>query len=172
MQCNLRRRNRTAAHDLRIDARNSPIHDTSQRTQTSFLRLLKRHHDHGRCAIDNTAGVAGGDGAVFAERRAQLGQAFHGGLRTPVIIFGQLLASRLALRIPQRHRSQLFLNASFFVGGIGAVLRAEREFVLRLAGNSLLLGVTLGGSRHLHAAIGIEQRDHERVFEFAARQQA
>ena len=66
----------------------------------------------------------------------------------------------------------LFLQAAFFVSGVGSLLRAQRELVLRLARDALLLTVKFGGVRHVETAIGVEQRDHERIFQLATRGQA
>src|SRR5208337_4935036 len=70
---------------------------------------------------------------------------------------------------PQRRRNQLFLNPSFFIGRIGFLLRAQRELILRLPRDALLLSVYLRRVRHVQAAITIEQRHHQRIFHFAAR---
>src|SRR6266849_255854 len=141
LQRTLRRRNRTAPHHLRIDARNSPIHDPSQRTQISFLRLLQRHHHHCGGAVDNPARVPRRYSSILPKSSPQLRQAFHRRLWTPVVVFSQHLSRRLALRIPHRNRRQLFLHASGFVRLIGLLLRAQRELVLRLPRDALLLAV-------------------------------
>ena len=96
-----------------------------------------------------------------------LRQALHRRLRTAMVVFGEHLARRLAVAIAQRHRRQLFLQASGLVGGVGALLRAQRELVLHLARDALLLGIELGGVGHVQAAIAVEQRHHERVFQLA-----
>ena len=62
-----------------------------------------------------------------------------------MVVFGEHLARGLAAAIAQRDRRQLFLQASGLVGVVGALLRAQRELVLHLARDALLLGVKLGG---------------------------
>ena len=84
-----------------------------------------------------------------------------------MVVLGKHLTRRLAFAIAQRDRRQLFLKPSRLVGIVGALLRAQRELVLHLARDALLLGVKLGGVGHVQAAIGVEQRHHERVFQLA-----
>ena len=78
-----------------------------------------------------------------------------------MIVFGEHFTRELALGILQGHGNQFFLQPSFFVRGIGAVLRPQRKFVLHLAVNALLFPVELGGVGHVESAVAVEQRDHE-----------
>ncbi len=144
----------------------------SQRLQSALRALLQRHHHHRRRAIDNAARVPRRHRPALAKRRLQLRQPFHRSLRTPVIIFGQRLSRRLALVIAQRHRHQLFLNASFFISRIRPLLRTQRKFILHLARNALLRTIKLCGIRHIRPAISIEQRHHQRIFQLSARRQS
>ena len=109
--------------------------------------------------------------AVLAECRFQLGQTFHGGLRTAMIVFAQRLAGWLTLAILERHRNQLFLQPAVFIRGVRRLLRAQRELILRLPRDALLLPVKFRGVGHVETAIGVEQRDHERVFQLCRREQ-
>ncbi len=84
-----------------------------------------------------------------------------------MVVFGEHLARGLAFAVAQRDRREFFLQASGLVGVVSTFLRAQREFVLRLAGDSLLLSVKLGGVCHVEAAVAVEQRDHERIFQLA-----
>src|ERR1035438_198830 len=111
----------------------------------------------------DSAGMAGGDRTVLAERRLQLAQALHRGFRPAMIVLGEHLSRRLAFAIAQRDWRYLFLQASRLVGFVGQLLRARGKFVLHLARNALLFGVELGGAGHVKAAIGVEQRHHERI---------
>ena len=73
-----------------------------------------------------------------------------------MIILRQRFSRRLALMTAQRHRHQLFLNASFFIGRIRALLRPQRKLVLSLPRNPLLLAVELRRIRHVEPAIRIQ----------------
>ena len=84
-----------------------------------------------------------------------------------MIVLGKHLARRLALAIAQRDRRQLFLQAPGFVGSVGILLRAQRELVLHLARDAVLLAVELGGVGHVEIAVAVEQRDHQRIFQLA-----
>ena len=90
------------AHDLGIDAGDAPAHDASHRLQAALLRLVERHDHDGRAAVDDTAGVAGGDGAVLAEGGFSFARTFHRRLGTAMVVFGEHLARGLAFAIAQR----------------------------------------------------------------------
>src|ERR1700683_4573022 len=156
LQRNLRRRNRTAPPHLRIDPRNPPIHDSTHRTQISSLRLIERHYDNRRSAIDNSAGIPRSDGSVLAESSPELRQSLDRRLRTPVIILSQHLSRSLTLGIPQSDRRQLLLQTSRLISLIGLLLRTQSEFILRLPSDSLLLAIQLSRIRHVHPAVRIE----------------
>src|SRR5436305_14844121 len=65
-QRDLRRRNGTAAHDVGIAAGDTPRDHAAQRLPV--LRVVRvGDYDH-RSAVDDAAGIAGGDEAVFRER--------------------------------------------------------------------------------------------------------
>ncbi len=84
-----------------------------------------------------------------------------------MIIFGKSLAARLAFAIDEVYRDDLFLQPARLVSRVGGLLRAQRVLIHVLARNALLLGVEFGGVGHVEAAVGIEQRDHERIFQLA-----
>src|SRR5438445_8853871 len=143
LQRDLRRRHRATAHNFRIDASNAPTDDSAERLEVTLLCGLKRHDCDSGATIHNATGIPCRHGPVLAESRLQLGQAFHGRLRAPMIVFGEHFTRELALGILQGHGNQFFLQPSFFVRGIGAVLRPQRKFVLHLAVNALLVPVEL-----------------------------
>ena len=101
------------------------------------------------------------------KRGLQLAQTVHGRVRAQMVVFGKHFTRGSPRAIAQRHRGYLFLEPAGLVGVIGALLRAQRELVQHLAGDVLLLGVKLGGVRHIKAAVAVQQRDHQRVFQFA-----
>src|ERR1019366_10504164 len=88
---------------------------------------LARGQDERRTAVDDAAGVAGGDGAVFLERGRQLRQNRERCLRPHVIVsFHELYAlARLDL-----DRHDLVGEAACLPRLVGELLAAEREGVL------------------------------------------
>ena len=85
-----------------------------------------------------------------------------------MIVFRQRFTGGFALGIFQRHRNQFFLQTSFFVGRVRSLLRAQGKLILHLARDALLRAIKLRGIRHVEAAIAVEQRDHQRIFQLAA----
>src|SRR5262245_35223779 len=58
-------------------------------------------------------------------------------------------------------------EASFIPCCCSKLLAAQGEFILRLPAESILAGEIFGGRGHGTAAIRVEQRDHQGIFEFA-----
>ncbi len=133
------------------------------------MGLFHGHHHYCGAAVDDATRVSRSDRAALAEGRAQFCQAFHRGLGAPVIVFGEHFAGHFAPRTLQRNRHQLFLQPALFVGGIGGLLRAKRELILHLAGDALLFAIEFSGIGHVEAAVGVEESDHEGIFELASR---
>src|SRR5205085_8420952 len=67
LQCDLCGWNRAAAHDLGIDTCSSPAHDTAERLHIPLSHFVQRHHNDGRSAIDDAAGIARGDSSILPE---------------------------------------------------------------------------------------------------------
>src|SRR5581483_10980992 len=91
------RRNGTASHQPRLNAGNAPTYNPAKRIQSAFLRVIQRHDHYGCAAVHDAARVSRGNAAVFAECRFQVRQPVEGGFRTPMIVFFEHLAGRLAL---------------------------------------------------------------------------
>ena len=89
-----------------------------------------------------------------------------------MIILRQRLPRGLALMIPQRHRHNFFLQTPRLVRIVRTLLRTQRKLILHLARNRMLRAVQFGGIRHVRSAIGIQQRDHQRIFQLPARRQS
>src|SRR5258708_12294879 len=100
LQCNLRRRHRTAAHYLRLNSSDAPTHNPPQRFNASLARFFQRHQHHRRSAIDNAARVSGSHGAIFPDRSLQLGQPLHPPLPSPPTISPSHPPPRPPLPIP------------------------------------------------------------------------
>jgi hypothetical protein len=76
----LGRRHRADAHDLRRAAGDGHRLDPRQRLEAVRLGIILGHHQHGRGAVGQRRGGAGGDRTVDVERRLQAGQAFQAGV--------------------------------------------------------------------------------------------
>ena len=63
-------RDRSGAHDLRIDAGLAPRHDAAEHLLAFLGGLLGGHQHHGGGAVIDARRAAGGDGAVLLEGRA------------------------------------------------------------------------------------------------------
>ena len=69
------RRRRSHAHQRRLDADRRPRHDAAERLQRRApCTASLAGDDERRGAVDDAAGVAGGDDAVLLEHRRQLRQ--------------------------------------------------------------------------------------------------
>ena len=86
-----------------------------------------------------------------------------------MIVFVQALTGKVALRILQLHGNQLFLQYSFFIGSVRSLLRPQGKLILHLARDPVLRAIKLGRVRHVRAAIAIQQRNHQGIFQLAAR---
>ena len=74
-----RRGRRADAHDPRRDAGDGRAEDFGARGQAVFLRGCRRCDDQSGGAVVDPRGIAGGDGAAFADDRFQLGERFDAG---------------------------------------------------------------------------------------------
>ena len=126
LERDLRRRNGADAHDLGIAADDAPADDAAERLfRLGVFSCSNRYYS---CAVDDPAGVAGGDEAVLGEGGLELGQSFHGGLGAEVIVLRDLLA--LAA---DRNGHDLLAQAAGFLRRSGAPLALQREGVLLFA---------------------------------------
>src|SRR6185369_1257727 len=96
---------------------------------------------HSCAAIHDTAGVSSSYRSVFAKGRLQFCQSIHRRLGTPVIVFGERVSCCFAASVLQWHRHEFLLQSSSFVSIVSALLRTQRELILHLASDSLLLAV-------------------------------
>ena len=109
----------------------------------SSLGLGVAHHHHGGGAVVERAGVAGGDGAVLAEDGREGGQLLEAGLAAGAVVRGHLAGA-----VGERDGDDLAGEEAAVLGGDGALLAAQREPVLLLAGDLLAAGDVLGGLAH------------------------
>ncbi|MNY30315.1 hypothetical protein D3C86_1644160 [compost metagenome] len=113
--------------------------------------------------VVDPGGVAGGDAAAFAERRAEFGQLLKGGVAARVFVvldhFGRAFA------LGNFHRNDFPGQASVGLGGSGALLAAQGEGVLVGPGDVELFGDVLCRFRHGVDAVGLF---HQRIDEAPA----
>src|SRR5699024_9327879 len=107
---------RAQAHDLRAQSGQAGGHDAGQRRDAEFGSLGVAHDDQCRSAVVEGAGVSGGDGAVGAEHRFQLGDLFVGGATTDTVVGADHGA------VGQGHRGDLTFPEAVVQGLFGAVL--------------------------------------------------
>ena len=69
------RLDRSEAHDLRVEPGDAARDDAGRWGDAELLGLGVAHHQHGRGAVVEWAGVAGGDAAVAPEGRLERGEA-------------------------------------------------------------------------------------------------
>ena len=106
-------------------------------------RGLRVGHDHeGGGAVVERAAVAGGDAAVGAEDRLELGDGLVGDAGARAVVGGDDGA------VGQRDRRDLAGPEAVGDGLLGEVLRADAELVHLLAGDALEQRQVLGGLAH------------------------
>ncbi len=108
-------------------------------------RVTGGQHQAGGAIVD-TAGVAGGDGAVFLEHRLHAGQLFGGHISTHMLVDTELHA---ALAGFQFQRNDLAGEAALGNRTSGAALAGQGQFVLHFAGNAVLGRNVLGSDAHV-----------------------
>ena len=92
-----RGRDRSGAHDRRVDAGGGPGNDARQRRDAALGGFRLGHQHHGGGAVIDAGGVAGGHRAFLVEGRPQLG---HGVERRAVADIFVLVDDRVALACP------------------------------------------------------------------------
>ena len=105
--------------------------------------LLLTGEDNGTRTVVQSASVGGGDGSRLLEDGLEGGEL--GGHELLVLLV--LDDDRLALAVDDRHGSDLLGKRARGPGDSGAAVRLERERVLRLARDVVVLGRLLGAER-------------------------
>ena len=98
---------------------------------------------------------AGGDRAFLVEGGAQLGDAVERRAGADIFV---LVDDDVALPRLDRDRHDLVLEAPGLLRRLRLVLRGDRELVLLLAGDLVLLGDVLRRDAHVVAVEGVDQR--------------
>ena len=140
----------------------------AERLQPAALGLRRLHQHGGRGAVGQLRGVAGGDEPAFLDASARRGTPASAPARPSSVVDGRLPSSLssvtahrrgLAGVAVRRPASSTATARSPRRGGPGlrrrgALLRAQRVFVLRLARHLVALGDDLGGLDHRHVEVG------------------
>ncbi|MNR03480.1 hypothetical protein D3C85_1193730 [compost metagenome] len=113
--------------------------------------------------VVDPGGVAGGDAAAFAERRAEFGELLKGSVAAWVFVVLDHLGRAFALG--DFHRDDLFGQTPAGLGSGSALLAAQGEGVLVGAGDVELFGDILCRFRHGIDAVGLF---HQRIDEAPA----
>src|ERR1700692_1376470 len=146
--------NRPGTHDLGIDAGLAPRHDTTEDLLALLGRLPGGHQHHGGGAVIDAGGASRGDGAVLLESRLELGHRIQRGAVARIFVVGH---DDVALAGLDGDRDDLVLELAGLLGGLGLVLRGDRELVLLGAGDLVLPRDVLGGIAHVVAVEGVPQ---------------
>src|SRR5262245_38734933 len=149
-----RGRDRPGAHDRGIDAGMRPGHDARERRLAALGGFARRHQHHRGGAVVDARGIGGGDGAFLVEGRTQLGNRLHGDARLRILVG---VDHHVALARLDRHSCDLVLEPARLHGGLGLVLRLDRELVLLRAGDLPFLGDVLGSGTHVVAVEGVPE---------------
>src|SRR5438309_6911176 len=91
-----------------------------------FLNKILTGQNHGRRSIRNTGGIARGDGASLGENGLQLRHFLKGCADKRMLIAAESLRTLFAF---ERHRNNLFIEASVFDRPRSSALRAEGSLV-------------------------------------------
>src|ERR1700758_1627997 len=115
--------------------------------EAMFDRERVTGEDHGSRTVGNARRVASGERAGFREYRLEFAQLFESGLAEWVLIAVEDTCARLAC---ERHGDDFFLKPVGRNRGGGTGLGGERELILLIAGDLVLLSQNLGGFTHHH----------------------
>ena len=118
----------------------------------SSLGLGVAHDDDGGGAVVERAGVAGGDRAVGAEHRLELGQLLDGGAGAGAVVLRDDGA------VGEGDRGDLPVEEAALLGGDGPLLRAGGQLVHLLAGDALGEHDVLGRLAHGDVDVGEARR--------------
>src|SRR5947208_14588549 len=101
-----------------------------------FLNKILTGQNHSCGSVRDTRGIARGDGASLGENGLQLRHFLKGWADKRMLIAAESLRTLFAF---ERHRNNLFIEASGFARLCRACLRAERVLILSFTRNLELL---------------------------------
>ena len=119
---------------------------------SACLALITTHRGG---AVVEARRIARGHAAGLVERGPQAGQRFGAGLLVDELVGRE--HDRVALLLRDRDRHDLVLEAAGFLRGGGLLLRGQRERVLLLARDAVLLGHVLGRDAHVVLVVHVPQ---------------
>ncbi len=158
-ECLVDRRHRTDAHFRRVDAGHCHRTDAGHGLESQLLRLLFGHHQHGRRAHAHLRAIPRRHRtAGRVERRRKLRQTLQRAIEADPLVLANLhFAARL---VASPGGDDLGVECAAGRGLGGQAVAAEREFVLLLAGDLVLLRHVLGRQPHVHDGFAVleEQR--------------
>ncbi len=131
-----------------------PRDDARERLLAALLRLARRHQDERGGAVVDAGGVARRHRAFLVEGRPQLADRVESGAVLGIFVG---VDDDVALARLDRDRDDLILELAGLLRGLGLVLRFDREVVLLLARDLILLGDVLRRVAHVVAVEGIPQ---------------
>ena len=125
--------------------------DASDRCGAELARGRLAHQHQRSGAVGDARRVGRGDRAILLERRFEAGDLVELGLARLLVVANH----RVTGLGRNRHRRDLPVEAAVFVGQPRPGGRGDRELVLRLAAESVLVHALLGENTHrLAAAVG------------------
>ena len=140
------RRDRPDPHHPRRDARGRVAENAGDGLEALRLDRLVRRHDQRRRAVVDSGRVAGCHAAVGAHDAPQFGERLERRLGAGMLVPGD--AADCALAVPDLDGEDFGVERSLRLGRRGAGLRAQREGVLILARDLIVVGDVLGGLGH------------------------
>ncbi len=142
---------RRQAEALGIDTHEGVALDQRHGLEAERVGLLLVHDDLAAARVAERAGVAGGDGAVLAEHRRQLGEL----VGRHAFAVDLLVLEHVDLALAAGHLDfggDLRLELALLDGGLGLVVAVGRKLVLLVAGDVHLGADVLGQLAHQAAA--------------------
>ncbi len=156
------RRHGADAHDRGVDAARRVGEDLRAHGGAELGRPRGAHQEHGGAGVVHPGGVARGHGPVLLEHRLQLRHPLGRGVLPDVLVPREVDGVALDL---DRHRNDLVVEAALGPGGGGPAVGLDRERVLALTGDPVLLGEVLGGDAHEDRVERIGEAAHHGVDE-------
>ena len=158
-----RRRDRSRAHDGRIDARDAARDPPQSRRYALSRGALGGHHDHRRGRVVDARGVARRHGAPVLEGGRELGERFEARVGARVLVLRDL--DRGAAPLRDGDGDDLGFEAAGGLRGDGAAVALDGQLVLRHAADLEALGDVLGRHAHVVVVDGAAQPHLEAVGE-------
>ena len=153
-------RHRADAHDPGLDARVAVAHQAAYRLQAVAAGVRAAgQHDGGRRVV-HAGGVPGGDRALLGERRAQPGHGLQADVLPEVLVGLELDGLLLDLDLDGRY---LLVEVVRCRRGRGPAVALDRQRVLILAGDVVVVGHVLRRYAHVAGIPRVVQRADHRV---------